>query len=846
MKKSLMLLGNVLIILVIMAFIMLYVSSERQKMLVSQTEAFKNMTVAMESVTTNYLVGEQQVCRSWSNYINASDMTAEDAINYVRKSLTAPEIMAHILFAGEDGLTGFSTAPKADGDYTVSYNDLDIFSNGFDDLLREKNKVNVTRAYINPINAIQSIGFCCSVNLRDGESGQMVKAVLLRIIPVSIVEQKWAFPTEDYKEAEISLIDLSGNYIIKGHASQDSNLFDVYGSQNASGAAELEELKTSVGGKPGVLEMNDAQGQRCLMAHTRVNSTDDWIIVALIPLEELGHAVMNWTLVGIVTGGLLLLLAFNLANMINLNRQLKAAAASADRANQAKTDFLSTMSHDIRTPMNAIIGLTTIAGKNVNDADTVKDSLKKINMASNHLLTLINDILDISKVESGKLNLSPLTFSIVDTVENLVNISQPMIKEKNISFSFRINRMEKEYLYADQLRLNQIYINILSNAIKYTEPGGSVSVDMREEESETPGCVKLTYVVADTGMGMSPEFMAKMYEPFSRQTDSRVNTIQGTGLGLAITKQMVDLMNGVIDCQSELGKGTTFTIVLDIPVADKQLDDMRLEPIDVLIVDDDTVLLETAVDALESLGVTAEKAEDSVTALEMIRQRQESGRQYGVVILDWKMPGMDGVEAVRRIRSEIDENVPILLISAYDWSDIEDAAKDAGVNGFISKPLFRSKLYDKINELLGTEAKSAEPEDDYSDLAGISILVAEDNDINWEIISAMLGMFGIVTERAENGQICVDKMKAAERGQYALVFMDIQMPVMNGLDAARNIRALEDPWASSIPIIAMTADAFSENVTECLNAGMNGHIAKPVDIRLVIKEIRRIKEEKKA
>jgi CheY-like chemotaxis protein len=307
---------------------------------------------------------------------------------------------------------------------------------------------------------------------------------------------------------------------------------------------------------------------------------------------------------------------------------------------------------------------------------------------------------------------------------------------------------------------------------------------------------------------------------------------------------MVDLMNGVIDCQSELGKGTTFTIVLDIPVADKQLDDMRLEPIDVLIVDDDTVLLETAVDALESLGANAEKAEDSMTALGMIRHRQESGRQYGVVIMDWKMPGMDGVEAVRRIRSEIDENVPILLISAYDWSDIEDAAKDAGVNGFISKPLFRSKLYDKINELLGTEAKSAEPEDDYSDLAGMSILVAEDNDINWEIISAMLGMFGIVTERAENGQICVDKMKAAERGQYALVFMDIQMPVMNGLDAARNIRALEDPWASSIPIVAMTADAFSENVTACLNAGMNGHIAKPVDINLVIKEIRRIKERR--
>ena len=841
MKKSLMLLGNVLIILVIMAFIMLYVSSEQQKMLVSQTEAFKNMTVAMESVTTNYLVGEQQVCRSWSNYINASDMTAEDAINYVRKSLTAPEIMAHILFAGEDGLTGFSTAPKADGDYTVSYNDLDIFSNGFNDLLKEDSTVNVTRAYINPINAIQSIGFCCSVNLRDGESGQMVKAVLLRIIPVSIVEQKWAFPTEDYKEAEISLIDLSGNYIIKGHASQDSNLFDVYGSQNASGAAELEELKTSVGGKPGALEMNDAQGQRCLMAHTRVNSTDDWIIVALIPLEELGHAVMNWTLVGIVTGGLLLLLAFNLANMINLNRQLKAAAASVDRANQAKTDFLSTMSHDIRTPMNAIIGLTTIAGKNVEDTVTVRDSLHKINLASNHLLTLINDILDISKVESGKLNLSPVTFSIVECAENLVNISQPMVKEKNIDFNFRINRFEHEYLYADQLRINQIYINLLSNAVKYTEPGGQVNVDLRQEKGETDKTVRLVYVVADTGMGMTPEFMAKMYQPFSRQTDSRVNTIQGTGLGLTITKQMIDLMHGTIDCQSEVGKGTTFTVTLEIPLADKLVDEMMLPPIRVLLADDDPVLLETAKDTLRSIGAEADVAHNGTEAVDMATRK----RNYQVVILDWKMPDMDGIEAARQIRAKVGEEVPILLISSYDWSELEEAARQAGVNGFVSKPLFRSTLYNKLNEMLGNENGQADQQNEDADLIGMRILVAEDNDINWEIISMLLQMQGIESERAENGQLAVERMARARQGEFNLIFMDIQMPVMNGIEATQAIRKLTDPWAANIPIIAMTADAFSENVTACLAAGMNGHIAKPIDMKLVLKEIRRIKEEEK-
>jgi CheY-like chemotaxis protein len=283
-------------------------------------------------------------------------------------------------------------------------------------------------------------------------------------------------------------------------------------------------------------------------------------------------------------------------------------------------------------------------------------------------------------------------------------------------------------------------------------------------------------------------------------------------------------------------------VVLDIPEAHKQREDMRLDSIDVLIVDDDETMLQTTVDILESLGASAEQAQNGLEAIGMIEHRHLSGRDYDAIIIDWKMPEIDGLETIRRIRSEIDANIPILLISAYDWSDIEDKAKEAGANAFVSKPLFRSTLYDKINNLIGKESRSIEPEDDYSDLEGLHILVAEDNDVNWEIISAILAMYGITTDRAENGRVCVDMMRTAAEGSYELIFMDVQMPEMNGLDATRAIRKLEDPWASSIPIVAMTADAFSENVTECLNAGMNGHIAKPVDIKIVIKEIRRIKD----
>ena len=845
MKKTWVSIVNVFIMIAILTFVVLYSNFENKDATQRQIEHYESTTITMEHVTENYLEGEQRICDVWARYINSENMTIEEAASFIRISHVLPKASAHIVYV--DTLSGLSTRARRDGanDYTVSYERLDLL-NDVSWISNIGESINISRAYTNPINGEQSIAFCNIVSLRDPETGKPRDAILLRVLPISELEQKWVFPQEEYENVELSMIDATGDYIIKGHSFKNSSFFEFYRSYNTLDPASAQELFGRITSSTGSITMLNSRGEECILAFTPIAAKEGWTLLSFMPMKDLRINTENWLLIGVISAGLLILFVFDLAVMVNFNKKLQAAAQEAASANKAKTDFLSTMSHDIRTPMNAIIGLTTIAEKNLGDTESVGENLRKITLASNHLLTLINDILDISKVESGKLNLSPLTFSIVETVENLVNLSQPMIKEKSIDFNFRISRMEKEYFYADQLRLNQIYINILSNAIKYTEPGGRVSVDLREEESQKPGCVRLTYIVSDTGIGMSPEFMANMYQPFSRQTDSRVNSIQGTGLGLAITKQMVDLMGGTIDCRSEQGKGTTFTVILDLPIADRQREDMMLDSMDVLVVDDDEILLETAVDTLESLGVTADHARSGLEALGMIAHRNKTGRDYSVVILDWKMPDIDGVETIRRIRAEVNENIPILLISAYDWSDIEDAAKEAGANGFVSKPLFRSKLYDKINELLGNETKSVEPETDYSDLQGLNILIAEDNDINWEIISAMLGMFGITTERAENGRVCVEKMTHAAEGSYALIFMDVQMPEMNGLEATRNIRKLDDPWASSIPIIAMTADAFSENVTECLNAGMNGHIAKPIDIKLVIKEIRRIKEEKRA
>ncbi len=837
MKKTPVLIANAIIVVLTLAFVVLYIQKDDQSKILENTENFTSMTIGMELVTTNYLEGEQRLCDSWARYINHGFYTIEEATDYMKVVQAIKTNSSHIIFT--DTLQGLSNRPSSNdpNDFFVSYQGTTLFSS-LEELRDKKRVVHVTRAFVNPKNGIQSIAFCNPITLK-GQDGRPRDALIMRVVPLENISGRWTFPTDRYENAKIAMIDAEGNYIIGGVSFVGSNFFKFCETN-----ADQDFAKARADGTfltcPGHFKVIGANGVERLVARVPINSAYDWTLLASIPVGDLGQNDVDWILIGGIAIGLLILLFLDVIVFTFFNRRLSVAAAEAESANKAKTDFLSTMSHDIRTPMNAIIGLTTIAEKNSGDPSLVRDNLKKIRLASNHLLTLINDILDISKVESGKVSLSPLAFSIVDSAENLVNISQPMVRQKNIDFRFRSRDITSECLYADQLRINQIFINILSNALKYTPDGKSVYVDLCEKPSETPGHVQLVYTVTDTGMGMSKEFMQKMYQPFARETDSRINTIQGTGLGLAITKKMVDLMGGTIVCQSEPGNGTTFTVTLDIMIGDTPESETRLPPLDILVIDDDEILLETARDTIDSLGAKADTADSGEAALSKIEQKHGDGNSYNVIILDWRMPGMGGLELTKKIRQIAGEEIPILLVSAYDWTVIEDAATEAGINGFISKPLFRSTLRQKISDALGLEKDSAEEENN-SDVAGMKILVAEDMDINWEIISEMLGMYGIKSDRAENGKAAVEALESAEPGKYDAVFMDIQMPVMNGLEATKKIRALSNSAASQIPIIAMTADAFSENVAECLKAGMNGHISKPIDIKLVMKELRKIR-----
>ena len=844
--RYLIVLVNVAVMLGIIGFVMLYAQRQASDSIAAEVAQFETATITMEQVTDNYLESEQDICNVWARYINSNPMTIDEAISFIRSSHVSSDTAAHIVFTDDNSLEGLSTRARTGMEdfYVVSYKAIGLPIQP-DKIGDQDGAINVSRSYTNPMSGIQSLAFCNKITLVDSnDRSKQREAVLLRVIPTERLQEKWVFPNDRYNEAEVSLIEGDSNYIIKGRDYKNSNFIEFYKSYNQIDASGVEELRDRLATQSGSFLMSNSRGEECLIAYAPISENRGWTILNYIPTNSLHRTTVDWFLIGGVACALLFLLIFDMAFMNWFNARLDEAAKEAEAANRAKSDFLSAMSHDIRTPMNAILGLTTIAQRSVDDPAIVKDSLHKIGLASNHLLTLINDILDISKVESGKLSLTPVVFSIVEVSENLVNISQPMVKEKGIDFHFRVNAMEHEYLCADQLRINQVFINILSNALKYTEPYGSVSVDLQELPSDMPGMVRLVYRVADTGMGMSEEFMERMYESFSRQTDSRVNKVQGTGLGLAITKQMVDLMGGAIECQSKLGEGTTFTVTLDVPIAEREADGMTLESVDVLLVDDDEVLLKTAQYTLNSLDARVEVASSGAKALEMVGARHNLHDDYSVIIVDWKMPDMDGIEVVRRVRALVGDQVPIILISAYDWSDIEESAKEAGADGFISKPLFKSTLYRAINELLRMSETPVVNEEDHSDIEGMRVLAAEDNDINWEILNMLLSMHGVESARAENGQIAVDMLASSLPGDYDLVFMDVQMPIMNGIEATKAIRALPDDRIAAIPVIAMTADAFSEDVAKCMDAGMNGHIAKPIDIKIVLKEIRKVKEGK--
>lgn len=721
-KKMMILLCNVLLVVATLISVLLYSSHLEKQQQQTKLDSFISAVESMKQISENYLATEEIFAKNWANYIENNNMSMDEALNYIKLANTQSDRFAHIV--DMDTFEAYSTNKVNGSNYVNCYkymktedikvhtifisNMEHMFSDNYDDVsVLGKYRVNEMQV------TVISVGTRVTLRTDDGHKDYL----LLRIIPLESMKKIWIFPLQ-YSSAEVGIITNDGSYVIPSASMKSENFMEFIRAynyaDNYNGINELQEKLGSTSG--GTLMYKNSKGEDCYWYYSAFNSDSGLDILGYIPAENMRQSSEHWFIIVMICLWLILMLAINGTYILMINRNLRMTAAAAEKANKAKTEFLSSMSHDIRTPMNAVLGMTEIAKKNISNTSFALECLDKVSLAGNHLLTLINDILDISKVESGKMYLNPARFSIQKLVQHLVNMMRPQMAEKDISFEGQHSSFKYEYLIADELRLNQIFINILNNSVKYTGHGGKIALDVFEEPDEQEKNVTLIYRVTDNGIGMSEEFQKTMYDSFNRAENSRTNKIQGSGLGLAIVKQMVELMNGTIECESTPGSGTVFTVRIVLPIAEDQHEEAS-------------------------------------------------------------------------------------------------AASDSSAD----------------NELSASE------------FCGMKILVAEDNDLNWEIVSAILSEYGVVCSRAENGSICVDMLRSAPYGTYDLVLMDIQMPVMNGKEAAMAIRADERDYLKHIPIAAMTADAFADDIKECLECGMNAHISKPVDIKVLLRFLRSVK-----
>lgn len=718
-KRAILIICNMLLLATMISIALIYSRTFTQQENAMKVEVFCNTVEAMKQVSENYLYTEKGYVDDWVAYIEDRQMTAEEALEYIRKTNTQEDRTANLI--NMDDFSARSTYIKNESEWVHCYEEMEKLGTADAKSFLEKmqrmfeadsEELLVLGKYREGMSQRTVISVGERVQIKE-EDGTEHPYLLLRLIPADYFQKAWVFPTE-YPDAEISLIAKDGGYVVQSNSLRSKNFLEfIRGYNFTDNYNEVDSLAERLAtSDQGLLEYKDSKGQDCYFYYSSMSNDSNLDILGYVPVSKIKTDAIDWTIVVMICGTLLVMMILDGVYILSINRKLRKAIKMVEKANMAKTEFLSSMSHDIRTPMNAVIGMTEIAKRHLDDPAYVGECLDKVALSGNHLLTLVNDILDISKVESGKMTLNVEDFSLGNTVAQMEEIVSQLAQDKEIEFTTSIHDIQHDEIEGDALRLRQILLNILTNAVKYTEKGGHVFFEISQYPVETAGRIGLRFLVKDDGMGMSKEFQQTMYSNFSRETDSRINVIQGSGLGLSIVHKMVELMNGTIQCDSTLGKGTTFIVSLEFPVGEQP----------------------------------------------------------------------------------------------------EISAKQAD-----------------------TEAESEK-------FTGMQVLVAEDNDLNWEIIHIMLEEYGVQSERAENGQRCLEMLKEKGAHYYNMIFMDVQMPVMDGKEATRRLRESEDKELRNIPIIAMTADAFAEDIHACLEAGMDDHISKPVEMKRVLEVMRKVKK----
>ena len=718
----------------ILFFIIHYANTKMRESNENEIEAFEKMTVSAEQIITNYLEDEQHLCDIWANYINRSaeagtPMTAEEAISFIGKAKLSPMIYGHLIFLDDSSKKGISTHPRATdpNDYSVSYKNIDLFDNP-EEISREVGVVSLTRAYTNPQNGVQSIAFMNYVKVLDKESRALKEALLMRVEPVSALEDKFVYLKGEYENVEISIINKDGDYLVHGRSLKNSNFFEYYKSYNRRDITDYNEMTRRVTSESGTMTMTNSKDEECVISYTPLNSMDSWFLLAYIPRKDLvSNNVVDWVLLGMVILALLVLLVFNYLVLNFYNVKLSEAAEAAKKANEAKSDFLSTMSHDIRTPMNAILGLNEMVLRESREEATIAYS-EDIRTAGNTLLSLINDILDLSKIEAGKMEIINVDYSFVSMLNDLVNMVQSKALEKGLLFNLDVDGNIPVVLNGDEIRIKQIITNILSNAVKYTKEG-SITFRVGMEKEAAPDSVRLIISVTDTGVGIAPEDMKRLFLAFERIDEKKNRNIEGTGLGMSIAESFLNMMGSHIEVESEYGKGSTFSFALVQGVKDQKpigdfeeafrhtLSERKKYHVSftapqarLLVVDDTPVNLTVFENLLKRTKIKIDKALSGDEGISLYRKNH-----YDVVFLDHMMPDKDGIETLLEMKGLSDTpnaRTPVICLTANAISGMREMFLNAGFDDYITKPIDPDRLEAVLIHYISKDKTEPAPEDD--------------------------------------------------------------------------------------------------------------------------------------
>ena len=776
MKKRYIVIINILIVGLILFIIAKYAKDRAIESNHASIASFEKMTTTTEQIIVNYLEDEQHLCDIWANYINRSaeagePMTVDGAISYIRKAKISPEISGHLIYVDDGSMEGISTTANSanPSDYSVDYSNIDILDNL--EVNRDNGGVNLTKAYTNPLNGIQSIAFLNNVQVLDGENGTIRDCLLIRVVPVSRLEQKLVFLKGEYENVEISLIDWNGDYMIQGKSLKNGNFYEYVKDYNPMSTQEYNEAVDAIRSRTGSMHIRNADSEDSVIAYTPLTRLDSWYLIAYIPAKELTKNVsIDWLLLGIVSAGLFVLLCFNLWILRGYNRKLTVAAEAANQANEAKSLFLSTMSHDIRTPMNAIIGMNEMILRDSREDDT-RMYAENIRTAGNTLLGIINDILDFSKIEAGKMEIIDVDYNIASLLNDLVNMVQRKAEEKGLTFELDVDSKIPSVLHGDELRIKQVITNILSNAVKYTKEGGIVFAVSASKCRTEEDSVILHVSIRDTGIGIKPEDLDKLFVAFERIEEKKNRNIEGTGLGMAIAQNFLSLMGSKIQVESQYGKGSVFSFDLKQKVADweplgafdaafkrylserKQYTSNFTAPkARILVVDDTQMNLKVFVSLLGKTKIQIDTAESGDAGIELFHKKT-----YDLIFLDHMMPNKDGIETLQEMKACLDtpnRKTPVICLTANAVSGMREMYIEAGFDDYLTKPIDTERLEAMLLRYLPTDLVEKAVDDmpevkQQSDAVQSILVVSEDVAFLKRVRDRMSNRYKVVLAKSE-------------------------------------------------------------------------------------------------